>query len=399
MVQNNPIFDTPEAYLAHVQPDEPIHFFAPSVLTDRARLFLRGFPGMVTFAVKANPDPATLAHLLTAGLHGFDVASPREIASVRALCPSCALHYNNPVRSTQEIAFALDHKVRSFSCDTAGELRKLAALAPTGQTEVSIRFALPVSGAAYNFGSKFGAAPDDAADLLQAAARLGFHPSLTFHPGTQCDDDNAYSTYILAAAKIARRAGVTIERLNVGGGFPSIRDSGDLDLNRYFETIDTAVRSAFSVPPDLVCEPGRGMVGDAYVLAAQVKSIRDGAVYLNDGIYGGLSEFPHMGASTFRVIGPDGAPRRDRSRTAKVFGPTCDSLDVLPGLADLPGDLREGDYLVFSSMGAYVTGVSTDFNGYGQRITVPVKSLYPRTAATSGTTSGARVPGASTALS
>lgn len=374
MSRSAPIFATPLSYLIARKPDLPVHFFAPSVLTEKVASFRTGFPGMTTFAVKSNPAPSVLAHLLAQGIEGFDVASPAEIAAVRSLSPDAALHYHNPVRSTAEIAFAADASVRVFSVDTLSELEKLRGLVPICGTEISVRFKLPVKGAAYDFGDKFGATPKDASDLLRRAADLGFTPSLTFHPGTQCDDPQAYDTYVRAAIAIADAAECRIARLNVGGGFPSARSGGPVDLAPYFAAI---TRAAHQLPPgtQLVCEPGRGLVSDAFQLAVRVKSLRPGVAYLNDGIYGGLSEALQIGPTSYRVFSETGTLRRDDSAPMAVFGPTCDSLDRLPGRLPMPSDLAEGDYILFQSMGAYVTGVSTEFNGYGHRETVLVKSL------------------------
>ena len=48
-----------------------------------------------------------------------------------------------------------------------------------------------------------------------------------------------------------------------------------------------------------------------------------------------------------------------------VFGPTCDSVDRLPGDIALPGDMEEGDYVLFHGMGAYSMATNTRFNGFG----------------------------------
>jgi ornithine decarboxylase len=58
-----------------------------------------------------------------------------------------------------------------------------------------------------------------------------------------------------------------------------------------------------------------------------------------------------------------------------IFGPTCDSIDRLPGEIDLPGDLEEGDYLVISGMGAYSTATNTHFNGFGALTVATVMRL------------------------
>lgn len=356
----------------------PVLFFAPSVLQATARRFLRGFPGLVTYAVKANPDPAVLENLAAAGLRGFDVASVPEIELVRAHVPGAALHYNNPVRSRAEIARAVELGVRSFSVDSASELEKLVALVPAG-TEVSVRIRVQVAGAAYDFGSKFGATADVARALLERTVAADLTPSITFHPGTQCTDPAAWEAYVHEAAAIAEAAGVRIARLNVGGGFPSHRlQNAPPPLEAIFDRIGAAVARAFGpAAPALVCEPGRAMVAECIALAACVRAVRDGAeVFLDDGVYGGLMEFPQIGATDrFELRDHHGQRRQGAAVARVVFGPTCDSLDRLPGTLALPGDITEGDVLIFRGMGAYSTATVTRFNGFGALERATVLSL------------------------
>ena len=89
---------TPETYIASRGPDVPILFFDPAALHTRFALFQSDFPGLVTYAVKANDTSEVIENLHMAGLSTFDLASPAEIARVRDLCPDATLHYNNPVR-------------------------------------------------------------------------------------------------------------------------------------------------------------------------------------------------------------------------------------------------------------------------------------------------------------
>ncbi len=368
---NNPI-----SYLKSAQPDAPVLFNAPAILHATAQRFLAGFPGQVTYAVKANPDEAVITNLLAAGIRAFDVASPFEIALMRRLGGNVTLHYHNPVKSKSEITFAHKHGVKSYSLDSHSELNRIAAIVPAPGTELSVRFKLDIKGGHYDFGSKFGLVESEAATLLKDVAAAGFTPSLTFHPGTQCVDPEAYTKYIHAAARIARAAGVAIHRLNVGGGFPSRRGEAVPELEVFFDAIDKAM-SAFATRPALVCEPGRGMVGPAFALAVGVKAIRDnGDIFLNDGIYGGLTEFPYLTVNTdFTVHASDGRLRRGPTKASRVFGPTCDSADVVPAPMHLPSDLDEGDVIVFHGMGAYVLGLNTAFNGYGNIAQISVLSL------------------------
>ena len=373
------IWTNPSEFLRHNQPHNPAMFFSPGVLQATARRFLDGFPGLVTYAVKSNPDEIVIENLATAGIRGFDVASPAEIAMIRRLAPSAALHYNNPVRARSEIAAAVAMGVKSWSVDSRSELAKLIEMVPAEGCEISVRFKLPVQGAAYNFGAKFGATAEDAVELLRSAAEAGFIPSLTFHPGTQCTDPAAWETYIHSAAEIARDAGVTIARLNVGGGFPSHRLNDVMpQIEATFALIDRAATEAFGAArPALVCEPGRGLVAEAFSLATRVKAIRDDAhVFLNDGVYGALTELPMIGIiDRIEVRSPEGFRRTGAQVARIVFGPTCDSVDRLPGEIGLPEDMAEDDYVIFHGLGAYSMATNTSFNGFGDLGLVTVLAL------------------------
>ncbi|MBR9843455.1 MAG: type III PLP-dependent enzyme [Rhodobacteraceae bacterium] len=373
MRNDTAIWPSPESYVTRMQPDHPVLCFAPDVLQAVARRFIDGFAGLVTYAVKANDDPAVLANLAAAGIRAFDVASPAEMARVRAVKGDAVLHYHNPVRSVEEIAAGVVHGVQSWSVDCAQELAKLADV-PREGVEIAVRLRLPVKGAAYDFGGKFGADPEGAVALLRQVVEMGFVPSLTFHPGTQCADPEAWAVYIEAAADVARRAGVRLARLNVGGGFAAHRAGVAPDLEAIFDRIAEAAEVFGPDRPALVCEPGRAMVSEAVTAVLRVKALRSGgAVFLNDGIYGALAEWRDIGApGRFRVMSPEGQLRQGAMRERVVFGPTCDSLDRLPEALALPEDMAEGDYLLVPGMGAYTAAITTGFNGYGRHEVVTV---------------------------
>ncbi|MGR3540472.1 MAG: type III PLP-dependent enzyme [Hasllibacter sp.] len=366
------LYETPARHLAAHRPEGPVLYFAPRALAARAAAFAAGFPGLVTFAVKSNPDRAVIENLVQAGVHAFDVASPFEMALVRDVLPGARLHYHNPIRSDAEIAEGVRMGCASWSVDDPHQLEKLLAAGVPGL--ILVRLKLPVKGARYDFGSKFGAAPEAAAALLRRVAETGREVGLTFHPGTQCPDPSAWTAYIFEAAATARAAGVTLAHLNVGGGFPSASAG---PLAPILDAIRAAVSTAFDTPPPLSCEPGRAMVADCTALAATVKAIRaDGAVFLDDGIYGHLSEAPLVGTPAFAALSPEGAARTGAPVAVPVFGPTCDSLDRLPGLTEVPSDLAEGDRLLFAGVGAYGSSNVTRFNGYGAAGTVTVSRLF-----------------------
>jgi len=377
MTQARPLHDSPADLVRRADAETPALCFAPSVLRETARRFVEGFPGTVTYAVKANPEPAVLENLAAAGIEAFDVASLPEIALLRATLPAAALHYNNPVRSRAEIARAVAQGVRSFSLDSEGELARLRAAVPAG-AELSVRFKLDAKGAAYDFGAKFGAEPEAAAGLLAQVAQAGYAPALTFHPGTQCAPVEVWRAYVAASAEIARAAGVEVARLNVGGGFPAHRMAGEAPrLEPIFDAIGAEARRAFgAAAPALLCEPGRGMVAECCTLVSRVRAVRGDHVFLDDGIYGGLAEMLSLPMTDrLEVLSPEGLPRTGAPVPRTVFGPTCDSLDRLPGHPALPADLAEGDAVLVRGMGAYSGVTATRFNGFGALAMVTVRHL------------------------
>ena len=208
--------------LQKLKPDDPVYLFNRDHLAKRAIDFQAQFPGLVSYAVKANARNRVLRTLIEQGIDNFDVASISEIRRLRALNSGVQIHFNNPVKSQAAVASAChEYGVRSFALDDAPELEKiLEACTAPAQLMLSVRFKLDSHQAAFDFGSKFGATAEQAVGLLKAIDQAGAKVALTFHPGSQCTEPNEYRRYIIAAAEIASAAKVSLAQLNVGGGFP-----------------------------------------------------------------------------------------------------------------------------------------------------------------------------------
>ena len=364
-----------------LRPDEPLFCFSEAALDLQAQLFTEGFPGLVTYAVKANPSPQVIEALAHSGIHTFDVASPGEMALVRAASPDAVLHYHNPVKSRSEIDQALrTFGVRHFAIDDEAELGKLADLADRPQDiELAIRFRGIKNHAVCDFSTKFGVSPQGAAGLLEKADTLGFHTALTFHAGSQCLEPQAYVENIQTAAEISGTAGVAISRLNVGGGFPIVFPEHPVPpLQAFFEAISTTAADAFGhAGPELVCEPGRAMVAPSTSLLARVKHRRPntGDLFLNDGIYGALMELTQVPVDLPCRVIRDGCVVDGPLRDFDVFGPTCDPIDRIPRQVALPSSVSEGDWIEIGLVGAYGAATATSFNGYGTIPSVQVENV------------------------
>jgi ornithine decarboxylase len=380
---HEPIYADAMAVARELAPEAPVFCFSAETLRATARAFIQGFPGEVSYAVKANSSRHVLETLAGAGLRVWDVASVQEMAMVRAVQPGAVFHYHNPIKSRAEIreAFA-QHGCRRFAIDCREELDKIAAVTDnTKSLEIAVRFVLPraENSSAHDFTSKFGADEARAAILLAEVVRRGHRPVLTFHPGSQCKDPKAYARHIAAAGRIARAAGVRLDVLNVGGGFPvDYVKSGAPDLEAFFVAIAEAARVSFGDDiPHLECEPGRAMVARSISLLTRVKIVRGGSdVFLNDGIYGALMEVSQVAElhPPFRAIRA-GDELVGETSPKTVFGPTCDPLDVLPEKLELPKDIEEGDFIEFGTLGAYGCATMTRFNGYGGHAMVRVRDV------------------------
>jgi ornithine decarboxylase len=189
--------------LQQQQPEQPLYLFHRALLEQSIDRFQQGFPGLLTYAVKANPSALVINTMLQQGVVAYDVASLAEIELVQSLANKAdqlvTLHYHNPVKPEQAIGKAWhDFGVRSYSLDDEAELDKLVRQIPDpSSTELSVRFVAPTKHQVLlDLNTKFGANVETAVSLLRKVAKAGFKPSLTFHPGTQCTEKQAYVDFI-----------------------------------------------------------------------------------------------------------------------------------------------------------------------------------------------------------
>lgn len=374
----SPVPSTPQAardrfasvddMVAALRPAHPVFCLRPALLRDAAKRFVEAFPGRVLYAVKCNPHPWVLSALHDGGVSNFDTASLPEIDSVKSLFPDANAYFHHPVKSREAIRRAYrEYGVRQFTIDHPAELEKLVDECDGGDLEIEVRFATPPGFATFDLSTKFGATPQHAVSLLRAVADKGLTPTLAFHVGSQCTSPEAYRIALLLAGQILDAADLPVASLNVGGGFPTAYpNAATSPLETYFAEIEAGVR-LLELPDDcqLLCEPGRALVADGVSLVVQVDLRKDHVLYVNDGIYGSLSEMVHGKADfAVRVVRPGGSASAPNELQFTVFGPTCDANDMLPFTWILPDDVREGDWIEVSQVGAYSNALATHFNGF-----------------------------------
>jgi ornithine decarboxylase len=122
-----PRFATVESLIGAMRPVEPVYALFPEKFRAARRRFA-DFSGDTLYAVKANPAPAVLDLVYSAGTRHFDTASLAEIELVRGRYSDTICHFMAPVRlpGAARTAFE-DHGVRDFVVDCDYELGKLLA--------------------------------------------------------------------------------------------------------------------------------------------------------------------------------------------------------------------------------------------------------------------------------
>jgi ornithine decarboxylase len=305
----------------------------------------------------------------------------------------------HPIKNFNVISIAYrDYGVRRFVLDSPEELEKILK-ATNGATDLTliVRFSVSNFGSSLPLTGKFGVHGETAISLMQATRQVARSLGISFHVGSQAMKPVSYNMALASVASVVAAAGVSVDVVDVGGGFPSIYDMEcPPPLNEYLSSITSAVKSlkCFETAA-LWCEPGRALAAEGEGLLTRIEGIKKGAIYLNDGSFGALYDSAHERWSyPVRVVKSTGRaypimPTYHPDDTDELFyetesnesirlvpytvyGPTCDSADKFPEPLMLPEGLVEGDYLEWGNIGAYGRSMVTSFNGFGFYETVAV---------------------------
>jgi ornithine decarboxylase len=368
MSQALPEFDDVPALLAARRPVSPVYCFYPQLYTDAASAFVAGFPGRVLYAVKANDHPVVLGLLHDAGVRHFDCASLPEIETISRLCPGSTCYFMTPVRLRGAAAAAQkEFGVRHFMLDHPSGLAPLEDEIDMASSVVFARMAVHHASAMADLSARFGAPPDDVPQLLAAIRAAGAEPALAFNVGSNVSDPEAYRYAIGVAREVLRRLDFRVRLVDIGGGFPLSYPGFEVPpLERYF----AAARESIAALPlaeggEVLVEPGRALAAPGLSAVVEVLLRKEQRLFLNDGMYGIFWELRFKGHDRFPVrCYRDGRPHAGALASFRLFGPTCDSSDAMPGAVDLPADVRAGDHLEFGRIGAYSLTGRTNFNGH-----------------------------------
>ncbi len=360
-------FKSVDELINQLKPTEPVYCIRKKSIQIASKYFQEKFPGKILYAVKTNPNPFVIKTIVDSGINNFDIASIKEIETIKKIDPKANCSYMHTVKSRENISEAyFKHGIKAFSLDTKDELIKIIESTNHAKDlDLFVRVAVSNEHAEIDLSKKFGALSSEAIGLLRLAKQYAKKIGLSFHVGSQCMHPISYAKGISEIGNIIKKTKIIPDIINVGGGFPTIYpDLIPQSLNCYFEEIKKALANLkLNKLPQIICEPGRAIVAESGSTIVRVNLRKKQKLYINDGTYGTLFD-----AGVPNIVYPTRLIKNGRVASKKLtsfdfYGPTCDSMDYMKGPFILPNNVKENDYIEVGQLGAYGLTFRTDFNG------------------------------------
>ena len=380
-------FKTVDELISQLKPERPIYCIRKKSIHVASKTFQNNFPGKTLYAVKTNPHSEVLKTIDKSGIKNFDVASIKEIESIKKINPNAKCFYMHTVKSRESIKEAyFKFGVKIFSLDTKDELIKIInSTNHAKDLELFVRVSVSNEHAEIDLSKKFGALTSEAIGLLRLTKQYAKKIGLSFHVGSQCMHPVSYAKGIEEIGNIIKKTKIIPDYINVGGGFPTIYpDLIPQALDNYFDVIKKSLNNLkLNKLPEVICEPGRAIVAESGSTIVRVNLKKKQKLYINDGTYGTLFD-----AGTPNIVFPSRLIKNKKTISKKLtafdfYGPTCDSMDYMKGPFLLPNNIKENDYIELGQLGAYGLTFRTQFNGFYsdeiyEILDEPIMSMYDK---------------------
>ena len=361
-------FKSVEDLINQLKPNDPVYCIRKQPIFNASKFFQKEFPGKILYAVKTNPNEEVLKTIIESGINQFDVASIKEIETIKKLNKYAKCSYMHTVKSRENIKEAyFKYGIKTFALDSKDELIKIIETTNYAKDlELFVRVSVSNEHAEIDLSKKFGVITSEATGLLRLTKQYSKKIGISFHVGSQCMHPISYTKGIEEIGKIIKKTKIIPDYINVGGGFPTIYpDLISQPMLNYFNEIKSGLNKLkFDKMPEVICEPGRAIVAESGSTIVRVILRKKQKLFINDGTYGTLFD-----AGVPNIVYPSKLITQNRIISKKMtafdfYGPTCDSLDYMEGPFLLPNNVKEGDYIELGQLGAYGLTFRTEFNGF-----------------------------------
>jgi diaminopimelate decarboxylase len=369
--------DLPVARVAK-ETGTPLYLYSYGTLLDHFRKLQRAFSPaapLICFSMNANSNAAICKSLAKAGA-GFEVVSGAELRKALSMgvAPSKVV-FASVGKTEGEIRAAVKAGILFFNAESAQECERIDGICKRAgrRRRVSLRFNPDVDPHTHTFmttgskANKFGMDAQTIRSILKRAKKfshLSFE-GLHLHIGSQILDPQPYRKAIRRALGLiawARRRGIPIQWLNIGGGLGIVYKK---------ETPQTAADFAKAVLPlmrgkklRLILEPGRFIAGNSGILLTRVLYLKESHVKKFAIVDAGMNDLirPSLYGAYHEIVP---VIQKDSSLNTRmrydVVGPVCESGDFLAKDRALPA-LQPGDLLAVMGAGAYGFVMSSNYN-------------------------------------
>ena len=358
----------------------PVYVYSQTAMEDAYREFagaLAGLDAKICYGVKANANLAVIRTLARLGA-GADVVSGGELArAVAAGIRPSDIVFSGVGKTRDEMAQALTAGIGQLNVESEAELAALGevahglgAAAPTAlrvNPDVAADTADKIATGRYEH--KFGIPIEDAARVYEQGCRTpGIRMvGLAIHIGSQILDLSPFRSAFAALADCVRglrRAGLAVERLDLGGGLGiAYIDETPPGLGDFADIVRDTVGA---LGCGIVVEPGRRLVGNAGLLLTRVlysKETPEKRFVIVDAAMNDLLR-PTLYRAEHGVVPVAARAGGEETRPVDVVGPVCETGDYLARGVELPA-LEEGDLVAIEGAGAYGAVMASQYNGRG----------------------------------
>jgi diaminopimelate decarboxylase len=351
----------------------PVLVVAEHALRDRAReyrdeLAARWPRSRVVFASKAFPCTAVQRVVVEEGL-GLHVAGGGEIVTaLKAGVDPALLVLHGNAKSDEEIAMAFEHGIGLVVIDNSDDVDRLEATVPEGRAQDVLVRVIPgieadthASVLTGHAGSKFGLAPEAAAELIgriERSPRLRMQ-GLHVHVGSQILDIEPFARSVAPIAALGE-----FPVYDLGGGLGARYTYGDdpPSVAEYLDALVGAAREHLPAEAELIVEPGRSMVASAAVTLYRVVTVKRGQVTFV-AVDGGMGDNLEVALFDQRFeAGIAGRLDAAGGELVTLVGRHCESGDVLVDGVRLDSP-RVGDLVAVPVTGAYCHTMANNYNG------------------------------------
>ena len=375
-------YDIINDFLKNNQNEQPFYIIDIGEIIKAYEKWMLYFPKIKPYyAVKCNPNPALLHVLSCLGTY-FDCASENEIKTIIEITNNPkTIIFANPCKMSSQIKYARANDVDMMTFDCEEELYKIRLYHP--YAELVLRLSVDDSHSVCKFNSKFGCKIENVENLINLVKLLKLNlVGFSFHVGSGCKSVDSYYTAIQtcrSAYELAVKNDMKIRIIDIGGGFPGIDNENNINIEQIATKLSDAQQQFFEKEIQdgtiqFIAEPGRFFVEKSHTLVLNVIGKKRETIindaneteeiiiyYLNDGVYGSFNciYFDHKTP----IVLPFNERNENKMYKSKIFGPTCDSIDLISKETMLP-ELAIGEWVYVENFGAYTTAASSSFNGF-----------------------------------